>query len=163
MRQKKWNDESFKKAVKDSFSIAEVLRKLGLRPRGGNYKTVHIYIKKLGLNIDHFTGQGWNIDNKFGLTNSRPLEEILVINSPYRSTWSLKRRLLKHGLLGNICSVCKINEWNGKMLTLHLDHINGINNDNRLSNLRLLCPNCHSQTVTYCGKNIGATTPTVEG
>ena len=65
----------------------------------------------------------------------------------------MKRRLIKEGILKDKCYECGISEWRGKKLSLHLDHINGDNTDNRLKNLRVLCPNCHSITETYCGKN----------
>lgn len=82
-----------------------------------------------------------------------PLEEVLVEHSSY-PRGSIKRRLVEEGLLQYICAECGQGpEWNGKPLTLELDHINGVNNDNRLSNLRILCPHCHSQTDTYCGRN----------
>ena len=93
-------------------------------------------------------------DEHFHKYNVRPTDEILVEDSPHKDTTSLKKRLIKEGLLENRCSVCGINDkWNGNPLVLHLDHINGKNNDNRLHNLRMLCPNCHSQTGTYCGRN----------
>jgi hypothetical protein len=83
-----------------------------------------------------------------------PLEQLLVAGRG-TNRGHLKNRLISAGLLANQCSVCGISEWCGKTLTLHLDHINGKNNDDRLENLRLLCPNCHSQTDTYCGGNVG--------
>lgn len=83
-----------------------------------------------------------------------PLEDVLVENSTYTTSSRLKARLLKAGRLKEECSSCGNGpEWNGKPLSLQLDHINGINNDNRIENLRILCPNCHSQTDTYSGKN----------
>jgi Zn finger protein HypA/HybF involved in hydrogenase expression len=86
--------------------------------------------------------------------NKIPLKDILVENSTYASTQRLKNRLFKEGILEAICSECGLGtEWNGKPISLQLDHVNGINNDHRLSNLRILCPNCHSQTDTYAGKN----------
>ena len=82
-----------------------------------------------------------------------PIEEILVENSSYQ-TYGLKYRLIDSGILDNICVKCGISEeWNGKPISLHLDHINGISNDHRLKNLQILCPNCHSQTSTYAGRN----------
>lgn len=64
----------------------------------------------------------------------------------------IRSEIIKNKLLPYMCDKCGISEWKGNSLSLHLDHINGINNDNRLDNLRFLCPNCHSQTDTYCGK-----------
>lgn len=64
--------------------------------------------------------------------------------------------LIKHNLIPYKCAICSITDWEGQILSLHLDHINGINDDNTLSNLRFLCPNCHSLTDTYCGKNNGS-------
>jgi 5-methylcytosine-specific restriction endonuclease McrA len=94
-----------------------------------------------------------NPPNKI-ISNKRELEEILVENSTYTNRTALKTRLLKEGLITYECAICKNKgEWNGNPLTLQLDHINGINNDHRLENLRFLCPNCHSQTNTFSGRN----------
>lgn len=76
-------------------------------------------------------------------------------DSDYLNSWALKKRLLAEGLLEERCAECGISEWNGRPLSLHLDHINGDRRDQRLENLRFLCPNCHSQTETYCGRNQG--------
>ena len=67
----------------------------------------------------------------------------------------MKARLIKEGYIEYKCAICGIKDWLGQPLSLQLDHINGINDDHRLENLRLLCPNCHSQTDTYAGKNKG--------
>lgn len=85
--------------------------------------------------------------------SKRPIEEYFCANSKViRSV--IRNLILKNNLLEYKCSECGITDWNGKSLGLQLDHINGINNDHRLENLRFLCPNCHSQTPTFCGKNI---------
>lgn len=82
-----------------------------------------------------------------------PLDELLMEHSPY-NTIVVKRRILKEGLLENVCSECGQKPYhNGKPLVLQLDHINGVNNDHRLENLRLLCPNCHTQTPTWGSRN----------
>lgn len=143
-----WSDREFREAVESSHSIASVLRKLGLRPLGGNYKTVYAHISRMGLDDSHFTGQSHNKDKTW--SSGTPLDEILVENSTYTNTARLRIRLVKEGYLLYECQVCKINEWQEKPLVLHLDHMNGVNTDHRLGNLRLLCPNCHSQTETYC-------------
>ena len=67
---------------------------------------------------------------------------------------SIKRRLLELGLLKESCSCCGVAEWLGKPLSIHIDHINGMKDDWRLENLRMLCPNCHSQTATFSGRNV---------
>lgn len=148
-----WTDNQLIDAVASASSIAAVLRSLGLRPVGGNYKSIRVHIERLGLSVDHFTGQAWNSGENFKpFGKSIPLDEILVENSTYTSTWNLKNRLLSSEVLINQCATCGLTEWLGDSISLHMDHINGVNRDNRIENLRLLCPNCHSQTATYCGK-----------
>jgi 5-methylcytosine-specific restriction endonuclease McrA len=80
-----------------------------------------------------------------------PIAQLLV--GP-RNRTHIKTRLIRAGLLENRCGECGLSEWRGKPLSVHIDHINGVKNDNRLENLRMLCPNCHSQTETYSGKNM---------
>jgi hypothetical protein len=82
-----------------------------------------------------------------------PLTEILEGLHPYYQTFKLNKRLIKEEILENKCSICQITEWNNKPIGLHLDHIDGVSSNHLLDNLRLVCPNCHSQTDTYCGKN----------
>lgn len=148
------NEEQIKQFVRESYSYAQVLKKLDLKPIGGNYRILKRKILLLGLDTSHFTGKGHLKGKTHDWNNTKiSLEEILVEDSNYQS-YKLKIRLLKENLIENICSECGTkNEWNGKELSLHLDHKNGINTDNRIENLRLLCPNCHSQTSTYAGKN----------
>jgi hypothetical protein len=81
------------------------------------------------------------------------LDEILVVNSTYTSTATLRRRLIKAGLKEARCESCGISEWQGQPLPLALDHINGVHTDNRLENLRILCPNCHALPDTWCVRN----------
>lgn len=86
-----------------------------------------------------------------------PIEEILVENSTYQTN-KLRKRLLKEGFKEHRCEVCLLTEWQGKEIPLELDHLNGCNNDHRLFNLRLICPNCHAQSENYRGKNWGKAT-----
>jgi hypothetical protein len=82
-----------------------------------------------------------------------PIERLLVPNGGSRR--SVKQRLLECGLVENRCEICGLEDWLGKPIIIHLDHINGIRDDHRLENLRMLCPNCHSQTDTYGARNKG--------
>ena len=83
--------------------------------------------------------------------SAMPIESLLA--SPKRDRHHVKSRLLRAGLVENRCRECGLTEWRGRPLLMHLDHINGVRTDHRLENLRMLCPNCHSQTATYGGRN----------
>lgn len=154
---RKYTKEQFAEAVKNSRSQRECVRLLGQNPdAGGIYYGIKAAVADLGLDISHWTGQGWNKGDTFGLAkrNTIPLSEILVENSSYMNTSNLKSRLYKEGLKTKSCEICAITEWMGQPAPLSLDHINGVRTDNRIENLRILCYNCHGQTDTYCTKNI---------
>lgn len=144
----------FREAVSNSRSIAEIIEKLQLEGSySGFYKTIKTRIEEENIDISHMNPY---YNNKNPNRTRYELEEILVKDSPYKNRTRLKERLLKEGLLKNICYKCGQKPFhNGKPLKLQLEHMNGINNDHRLENLCLLCPNCHSQTDTYAGKNSG--------
>ena len=153
MSLKNVNEEQLRELVKKNHSIGGVLKDLGMAPDGSNYKSFKAKIKKWNIDNSHFTGRGHLKGKTHTYTAKIPLEKILIENSLYQATSRLSKRLVKEKILEYKCSECDINTWKNKDLSLHLDHINGINTDNRIENLRLLCPNCHSQTETYCGKN----------
>ncbi len=100
-----------------------------------------------------FCSASWAKSVKAGRMNPRPQRKPLhlILNSPYRTT--IKKRLLDAGILKNVCDECGISEWRGKRLSIQIDHVNGVKDDHRLENLRMLCPNCHSQTDTFAAKN----------
>jgi hypothetical protein len=146
--------------VSSSSSVAQVLEQLGLSTVGRGHFVMTRRLKTLGLDTGHFHGQGWargkTKATHAGLASSakrqaRADEDVFVENSPEFRGPTLCRRLLAMGWKYE-CAQCKISDWCGLPLVLHLDHINGISNDNRLVNLRLLCPNCHAQTDTYCNR-----------
>ena len=149
---RRYTEEELKEAIRTSPSIAAALRKLGLVSRGGNYATLRRAIERLDLDVSHMTGQGGNKGKKFG--PKRPLSDYLSNRREIQS-YKLKNRLLLEGIMKPQCMKCRRITWNNRPIPLELDHMNGDNADNRLGNLRLLCPNCHAQTPTYRGKNMG--------
>lgn len=152
-KKRKWTDEQFIEAVRNSLSYAQVIFKLGLKVAGSNYDTVKRKIKELNLDTSHMTGSAWNQGERYRQINpARPLSEILVEHSTFISSNNLRKRLLKEGLKENKCECCGKAEWLGKPIKLELHHINGIKDDLRLSNLQILCPNCHAYTDNYRGK-----------
>lgn len=160
---RKYTKEEFVLAWYDSISVAQVAQKLGCNKNGSGYYVLRDAAVELKLNNDHMLGRAWSKGKSNANAPKQSLEEILVVDSKYRSTTNLKHRLLKAGLLKNICELCgQLPEWNGLPLVLQLDHINGIRTDNRLKNLRILCGHCHSQTDTFCSKNIAKQAEVVE-
>lgn len=155
MKLYKYNEQQLKEAAKTSYSYRQVLIKLGVKPAGGNYDVLRKAVKYFDVDISHFRGQGWNKGKTF--TPKRNINDYLGNKFPIQSN-KLRIRLIKEGYFEHQCSICKLTIWNEKLIPLELDHINGNNKDNSLSNLRLLCPNCHAQTDNYRGKNIGKNT-----
>jgi hypothetical protein len=153
MRRRTWTVKQLENAVRDSYSYRRVLNKLGLREAGGNYAQIKKYIAEYKLDIKHFKGQGWNAGMKGIGKPIVPLEIILVKDSSFQS-FKLKKRLFAAGLKSEQCEEC---DWNkiseDGRLPLEIDHINGNSRDNRLENLRILCPNCHSLKPTHRGRN----------
>ncbi|MCI1189997.1 HNH endonuclease [Hymenobacter sp. DH14] len=147
-------DDEFRLAVAESLSVRQVLGRIGLVPAGGNYKTVHVRIARLGLDTSHFTGAAWNQGERYRMLGPAfSWENVLVENSTYTSTYRLRNRLIEHGLKEAKCESCGLLEWRQEPIPLELHHVNGINNDHRLANLQLLCPNCHALTDSYRGRN----------
>ena len=153
MKLRKYDQPKLEKAVKNSTSLRQVLEILGVAPYGGNYEVLRRAIRHFNLDTSHFTGQCWNKGKSVG--PKQPLQRFLN-NETRITSYKLKSRLLAEGILKPLCSCCGRVEWLNQPIPLELDHINGNRSDNRLLNLRLLCPNCHALTPTYRGKNIAA-------
>lgn len=144
-------DEQFVKLIKESCNISEVLFKLGYSVQGNSwgFSLVRKRMDELKLTHNSFKGKS---------TLGKSVERIIDPNKLFKENSKhnrtvLRRYILNHELIPYKCAICGAIEWQGKTLSLELDHINGINNDNRLENLRFLCPNCHSQTTTYGSRN----------
>jgi len=145
-----YSEQDLRDAVKTSGSLRQVLQKLNIVAAGGNYETTKKRISHYGIDTSHFHGQLWNKGKTIG--PKRPIEEYLV-NGKYIQSNSLKKRLISEGIKEHKCECCGITEWNGQPTPIELDHIDGNRYNNVIENLRILCPNCHAQTDTYCGKN----------
>ena len=155
MSKRKWTNEQFIEAVKNSLSYAEVLRKIGLKVAGSNYDTVKRKITELNLDTSHMTGKVWNQGERYRqIKQKQPLSEILIEHSTFVSTNNLRKRLLNEGIKEYKCECCGRTEWLGEPIKLELHHVNGVKDDLRLCNLQILCPNCHAFTDNYRGKNI---------
>ena len=146
----KLSDNEFIDLVKSSLNISEVLFKLGYTTVGNSwgYSEVKKRMTDLNLTSKDFRGKApmLNVIKKVDKTK-------LFCENSNHARRVLRATIIRENMLPYKCAICGINQWNGKTLSLELDHINGINNDNRLENLRFLCPNCHSQTSTYGSKN----------
>jgi len=135
-------------ASRESNSASEAAAILGIK-----YSTYKNHAKRLGVFVTNMGGKGTfkkkpdHLKINFG--------EVLAGNRPHVQTGAVKRYLLKEGIKENKCERCGLFEWMNAPISCHLDHINGDSHDHRLENLRILCPNCHSQTETYCGKSKG--------
>lgn len=154
-RQTRWTPEQLAAAASHSRSYRQLLQRIGLRPCGGNYTTIHAYITRYRIDVSHFLGQGWNLGRKFEPRPTMPLDQILVRDSSY-PTSKVKARLFRAGLKQPRCEVCG---WSRQSpdgrVPVELHHRNGNNRDHRLENLQILCPNCHSLDPHYRGCNIG--------
>jgi hypothetical protein len=149
---RKFSDDDLAGAVAAEKTVHGVLRRLGYPLNGGMFRYVKAHMQRLALDTSHFTGQGWSKGLVLPRGPQRPIEEVLVQGS-ITTGGNLRRRLVAEGLKNETCEECGLVEWRGRPLTLALDHVNGDHTDNRLENLRILCPNCHAQTDTWCGRN----------
>lgn len=150
--------KEFQRLLDKSHSVSEMLRSLHLNDRSGNHRTVLKRLEEEAFDLNRFR-ENRKLDDatrgkRVGAIRAVPLDEILARNSTYAGS-KLKHRLLREEVLENRCNICRLlPKWNGKPLSLQLDHINGISNDNRLENLQIVCPNCHTQTETYAGRRL---------
>lgn len=139
--------EIIKDVVKSSYSYTEVLRNLNKSKSGDSIKIIKRVILENNISIEHF--DSWK-NNRVNNGTHKPIEFYLNVGTNIQSN-KLKFKLYENGMKERICELCgQGEEWNGKKMALILDHINGINNDNRIENLRIVCPNCNATLETHC-------------
>jgi HNH endonuclease len=145
-----YTEEEARAAIAASKSWAESLRYLGLCPTGGAWRILKKYARIWGVSTDHFDPEAARVANL--RRRQRSLSEMLVENSPCARK-DVKRRLLAEGMKEPVCEMCGQDEmWHGRPMSMILDHINGVRDDHRLENLRMLCPNCAATLDTHCGR-----------
>ena len=149
-----FSKEEIEHIVKQCFTFSDVCRLMQRPTNSENLRVIHKKLDTLNIDYSHFKGQGWNKGTSQPSHKKIPIEKILIENSTYQNTDRLKKRLISEGYKIHKCEICGITQWNNKYIALQLHHINGISNDNRIDNLQILCPNCHSQTENYGSKNI---------
>lgn len=152
-RTKRWNKETLEHAVKISVSVRQVLIHLGLVEAGGNYEQIKKYILLYNIDNSHFLGKHANIGKNIYKSPAVEIKKLLIKGSTIQS-FKLKKRLFQEKIKKPECELCGwAKESEDGRIPVELDHINGDRNDNRLDNLRILCPNCHSLQLTHRGKN----------
>lgn len=151
---KRYNEEEAIKAIKNinNKSVKCVLREMGMcEIAGGNYKLIYETVKKYNLDTSHWLGRAWNKNKVFGF--KRPISDyfngIKKITSHH-----LKIRLIEEGLKKEECESCHNIKWLSGKIPLELHHIDGNDENNKLENLQILCPNCHALTDNFCSKNL---------
>jgi len=145
-----YTKEVLSSICKESYSYRQCLKKMNVVPAGGNYASLKKHIRLYDIDISHFTLQGWNKGKKFG--PKRPIEDYLS-NKYSILSYKLKARLLEEEFFDHKCYKCLNEFWLENLIPLELHHIDGNHDNNNLSNLTLLCPNCHALTDNYRGKN----------
>jgi hypothetical protein len=147
-----------REAVAASLNYSEVLRRLGLRAAGGNHALLRKYVDEVWrIPTGHFDG---GASARRIRRTAKPIEEVLVRHSSY-SRHKLKERLFNEGLKQRCCEMCGQDErWRGRWMSLIIDHVNGVPDDNRLTNLRIVCPNCAATLDTHCGRKNKKERPT---
>jgi len=156
---KQYTKEWLSELCAESYSYSEVLRKAGRKPGGGANETLKKKILEYGIDTSHFTGQAWTKAPTYtarpGSKEKYSLEEVFKEHSTI-SQKVLRGYVERHNVIPYKCAICGCDgNWQGSTIALELDHIDGDNTNDVVSNLRYLCPNCHALTVTYRGRNKG--------
>jgi hypothetical protein len=157
VRRPPFTESRLREVIAAASCWSDALRALGMRCAGGNHATLKKYVSLWGISTEHFDPDVGR--RRAGRRRQRPLSELLVRDSPF-DRGQLKKRLFAEGLKERRCELCGQDErWRGRRMSLILDHVNGVHDDNRLENLRIVCPNCAATLDTHCGRNPVLATP----
>ena len=153
------SDTEFIKLARNADSYSDICRKLNVQPNGGNVNTIKRRLRELNINTDnlcHSFPQKRLYETRHHIYSDSELVANVFCKHSYAKTKTLKKYMIDKYHISYVCAICGQQAiWNCKKLVLQVDHINGIHSDCRIENLRFLCPNCHSQTATWSGKNMG--------
>ncbi len=154
----KHTKESLTPIVKESRSVRDVMLRLGLKASGGNYKIMLARLRTMDIDVSHFLNKGWRKGMKHSylktdLSNILCKNSTYITGSPYQSN-KVKTLLFNNNLKEKKCKNCSITNWLGSDIVFELHHIDGDSYNNEINNLEILCPNCHSVTYNFRGKNI---------
>lgn len=151
MKKVEYTKELLESHVKECYSFAELCRRLGLKPEGSNPKTLRKKMDEFEVDYSHFTGQAWHKNPENPVYKGKYLPELCEHSS--LSSSNIKNLVFKLKLKENKCECCGLSDWQGKPIQCELHHVNGDPTDNRIENLQILCPNCHSQTDNFRSRN----------
>lgn len=154
VKPRRWTYPQLRRAAQHARSYRDLLLRVGLKPAGGNYSHIQRIIREQNIKLPKYQGTGWSRGLR-GIGKPRIAIENILRKDSYFQSYKLKKRLWIAGLKKRKCELCGWSKFApGGRLPLELDHINGDRYDNRLENLRILCPNCHSIQPTHRGLNI---------
>jgi 5-methylcytosine-specific restriction endonuclease McrA len=140
-------------AIASSKTRAEVIQKLNRSVTTATYRRLKMFERQFNVDVSHF--RPWSTQKRKDAAPTRRTDESIFCEHSTASQSVLKSHILRDKLISYKCNSCPIvDQWNGQTINLQLEHKNGIHNDHRIENLCFLCPNCHSQTKTFCGRNV---------
>lgn len=158
-----YNKEELQQLANTSDSYADMLRKMEMCPHGGNPRTLKRILSEYEIDISKLNENRSDLQRRWAAATRKKITtrtEDILSGKAKCQTSKLLKRLVRESYKEMRCETCGISEWQGKPIVMQLHHIDGNRNNNSLNNLQVLCPNCHSQTDTFCGRQRKKNRPT---